>query len=97
MLNYNPETVSTDYDISTGFTREISLETVLDLYEYERPDGVRGQHGRPISETISPLRLAKAGCGVLAPATESIDKAEDRAQFSSRSMNWDRFSRSGRK
>jgi len=83
MLNYNPETVSTDYDICDRlYFDEISLETVMDLYEYERPDGVVVSMGGQIPNNLA-LRLAKAGVRVLGTSAESIDKAEDRAQFSS--------------
>ena len=83
MLNYNPETVSTDYDICDRlYFDEISLETVLDLYEHERPDGVVVSMGGQIPNNLA-LRLAKAGVRVLGTSAESIDKAEDRAQFSS--------------
>jgi len=83
MLNYNPETVSTDYDICDRlYFDEISLETVLDLYEHERPDGVVVSMGGQIPNNLA-LRLAKAGVRVLGTSAESIDKAEDRARFSS--------------
>jgi carbamoyl-phosphate synthase large subunit len=83
MLNYNPETVSTDYDMCDRlYFDEISLETVLDLYEHERPDGVVVSMGGQIPNNLA-LRLAKAGVRVLGTSAESIDKAEDRAQFSS--------------
>jgi carbamoyl-phosphate synthase large subunit len=83
MLNYNPETVSTDYDICDRlYFDEISLETVLDLCEHERPDGVVVSMGGQIPNNLA-LRLAKAGVRVLGTSAESIDKAEDRAQFSS--------------
>jgi carbamoyl-phosphate synthase large subunit len=83
MLNYNPETVSTDYDICDRlYFDEISLETVLDLYEHERPDGVVVSMGGQIPNNLA-LRLAKAGVRVLGTSAESIDKAENRAKFSS--------------
>jgi carbamoyl-phosphate synthase large subunit len=83
MLNYNPETVSTDYDICDRlYFDEISLETVLDLYEHERPEGVVVSMGGQIPNNLA-LRLAKAGVRVLGTRAESIDKAEDRAKFSS--------------
>lgn len=83
MLNYNPETVSTDYDICDRlYFDEISLETVLDLYEYERPDGVVVSMGGQVPNNLA-MRLAKAGVRVLGTSAESIDKAEDRAKFSS--------------
>jgi carbamoyl-phosphate synthase large subunit len=83
MLNYNPETVSTDYDICDRlYFDEISLETVLDLYEHERPDGVVVSMGGQIPNNLA-MRLANAGVKVFGTSAESIDKAEDRGKFSS--------------
>lgn len=83
MLNYNPETVSTDYDICDRlYFDEISLETVLDLYEHERPDGVVVSMGGQVPNNLA-LRLARAGVNVLGTRAEAIDRAEDRAKFSS--------------
>jgi carbamoyl-phosphate synthase large subunit len=82
MLNYNPETVSTDYDICDRlYFDEISLETVLDLVEHERPDGVVVSMGGQIPNNLA-LRLAAAGVKVLGTSGESIDAAEDRRKFS---------------
>ena len=83
MLNYNPETVSTDYDVCDRlYFDEISLETVLGLCEHERPDGVVVSMGGQIPNNLA-LRLAKAGVPVLGTSAESIDTAENRAKFSS--------------
>jgi carbamoyl-phosphate synthase large subunit len=83
MLNYNPETVSTDYDMCDRlYFDEISLETVLGLCEHERPDGVVVSMGGQIPNNLA-LRLAKAGVPVLGTSAESIDTAENRAKFSS--------------
>jgi carbamoyl-phosphate synthase large subunit len=83
MLNYNPETVSTDYDICDRlYFDEISLETVLDLYDHEAPDGIVVSMGGQIPNNLA-LRLAKAGAKVLGTSAESIDIAEDRRKFSS--------------
>jgi len=49
----NPETVSTDYASATGFIRRDQLETVLDLYEYERPDGVVVSMGGQIPNNLA--------------------------------------------
>ena len=82
MLNYNPETVSTDYDTCDRlYFDEISLETVLDLVEHERPDGVVVSMGGQIPNNLA-LRLAAAGVKVLGTSGESIDAAEDRRKFS---------------
>ena len=83
MLNYNPETVSTDYDICDRlYFDEISLESVLDLYEHERPDGVVVSMGGQIPNNLA-IRLANAGVKVLGTSAERIDAAEDRRRFSS--------------
>ena len=83
MMNHNPETVSTDYNMCDRlYFDEISLETVLDLYDYEHPDGVMVSMGGQIPNNLA-LRLARAGVKVLGTSAESIDKAEDRAKFSS--------------
>jgi carbamoyl-phosphate synthase large subunit len=83
MLNHNPETVSTDYDICDRlYFDELSLETVLDLYEHERPDGVVVSMGGQIPNNLA-MRLADAGVNVLGTSAERIDAAEDRGKFSS--------------
>src|SRR5213595_2111358 len=83
MLNHNPETVSTDYDMCDRlYFDEISFETVLDLYEHERPDGVVVSMGGQVANNLA-LRLARAGVKLLGTSAESIDAAEDRAKFSS--------------
>jgi carbamoyl-phosphate synthase large subunit len=83
MLNYNPETVSTDYDVCDRlYFDEINLETVLGLCEHERPDGVVVSMGGQIPNNLA-LRLSKAGVPVLGTSAESIDTAENRAKFSS--------------
>ena len=82
MLNYNPETVSTDWDeCDKLFFDEISYESVLDLYEKERPDGVIVSMGGQVPNTLA-LRLHKAGVKILGTSAESIDAAEDRKKFS---------------
>jgi carbamoyl-phosphate synthase large subunit len=82
MLNHNPETVSTDYDICDRlYFDEISLETVLDLVEHEQPDGVVVSMGGQVANNLA-LALARAGVPVLGTSAESIDGAEDRAKFS---------------
>jgi len=81
MLNHNPETVSTDYDVCDRlYFDEISVESVLDLCEYERPDGVVVSMGGQIPNNLA-LELARAGVPLLGTSAESIDRAEDRAKF----------------
>jgi carbamoyl-phosphate synthase large subunit len=83
MLNYNPETVSTDYDVCDRLIfDEVSLETVLDLYEQEQPDGVVVSMGGQIPNNLA-MQLHRAGVRVLGTSPDNIDRAEDRNKFSS--------------
>lgn len=82
MVNYNPETVSTDYDVCDKLIfEEMSFETILDIYECERPYGVVVSMGGQISNNLA-MRLHKAGVRVLGTSPENIDRAEDRSKFS---------------
>src|SRR6266571_4729344 len=82
MVNCNPETVSTDYDVCDRLIfDEISLETVLDLYEHERPYGVLVSMGGQIPNNLA-IPLHRAGVKILGTDPENIDKAEDRRKFS---------------
>ncbi|HVJ88356.1 MAG TPA: carbamoyl-phosphate synthase large subunit [Labilithrix sp.] len=81
MVNSNPETVSTDYDIADRLYFEpITLENVLAICEAEKPDGVLVQLGGQ-----TPLRLANAlaarGVRLLGTSADAIDRAEDRGRF----------------
>jgi carbamoyl-phosphate synthase large subunit len=81
MVNSNPETVSTDFDISDALYFEpLTLEDVLEIVALERPIGVVVQLGGQ-----TPLRLAKgleaAGVRILGTSPEAIDRAEDRGRF----------------
>ena len=81
MVNCNPETVSTDYDISDRLYFEpLTLEDVLGIVDRERPIGVIVQFGgqTPLNLAI-PLR--KAGVRILGTSPEQIDRAEDRKRF----------------
>ena len=81
MLNHNPETVSTDFDICDRlYFDEISLESVLDLCDHERPDGVVVSMGGQVANNLA-LGLAAAGVHLLGTSARSIDQAEDRAKF----------------
>ncbi len=82
MINCNPETVSTDYDTADRLYFEaLTLESVLDIIELEKPLGVILQLGGQ-----TPLKLAaglqKRGIKILGTSPETIDLAEDRAKFS---------------
>ncbi len=82
MLNYNPETVSTDWDECDRLVfDEVSFESVLDLWESERPEAVVVSMGGQVPNNLA-LRLAKAGVRILGTSAESIDMAEDRRKFS---------------
>ena len=82
MVNYNPETVSTDYDICDRlYFDELSFERVLDIYEKEKPLGVLLSMGGQIPNNIA-LRCHRAGVRVLGTPPPSIDRAEDRFKFS---------------
>jgi len=82
MINYNPETVSTDYDISDKlYFDELSLERVLDIYEKEKPEGVIVSTGGQIPNNIA-TKLKKAGVKVLGTDPKYIDQAENRHKFS---------------
>lgn len=81
MVNCNPETVSTDYDTTDKLYFEpLTLEDVLNICEFEKPDGVIVSFGGQ-----TPLKLAKAleanGIKILGTSTEGIDLAEDRKRF----------------
>lgn len=83
MINYNPETVSTDYDVCDRlYFEELSLERVLDIVELERPLGVIVSTGGQIANTLAP-RLHRRGVPVLGTSPVSIDAAEDRHKFAS--------------
>ena len=82
VINYNPETVSTDYDISDKlYFEEITLERVLDIYEKEKPLGVIVSVGGQIPNNLA-LKLHETGVNILGTSAESIDAAEDRFKFS---------------
>ena len=83
VVNYNPETVSTDYDESDKlYFEEISLERILDIYELERSRGVIVSVGGQIPNNLA-TPLHQQGVRILGTPAESIDAAEDRHKFSS--------------
>jgi carbamoyl-phosphate synthase large subunit len=82
MINYNPETVSTDYDeCDRLYFDELSLERVLDIYELEKPLGIIPSMGGQIPNNLA-LKCHEAGARILGTSPRSIDRAEDRHQFS---------------
>jgi carbamoyl-phosphate synthase large subunit len=83
LVNYNPETVSTDYDVCDRlYFDSINFETVLDIYERERCIGVIVSVGGQIPNNLA-LQLHEAGVKVLGTSPLDIDRAEDRHKFSS--------------
>ncbi len=81
MVNCNPETVSTDYDVSDRLYFEpLTLEDVLQIIEIEKPEGIIVHYGGQ-----TPLKLAaaleKSGANIIGTSPDSIDLAEDRARF----------------
>ena len=82
MINYNPETVSTDYDMCDRlYFDELSFERVMDIIELETPLGVILSMGGQIPNNLA-LRLHGQGVPILGTPPESIDRAEDRHKFS---------------
>lgn len=82
LINYNPETVSTDYDEADRlYFEELSYERVMDIYELERASGVVVSVGGQLPQNIA-LRLQQARVNVLGTDPLNIDSAEDRHKFS---------------
>ena len=82
MVNCNPETVSTDYDMSDKlYFEELTKERILDIYEKENPLGVITSVGGQIPNNLA-LKLDSLGVRLLGTSAKSIDQAEDRAKFS---------------
>ncbi|PBP27306.1 carbamoyl-phosphate synthase arginine-specific large chain [Diplocarpon rosae] len=83
MINYNPETYSTDFDTADKlYFEELSYERVLDIYELEHSTGVVVSVGGQLPQNIA-LRLQEAGgAKILGTDPKDIDKAEDRQKFS---------------
>lgn len=82
MVNYNPETVSTDYDTCDRlYFDELSFERVMDIVELEMPKGVIVSTGGQIPNNLA-MRLAGQHVPILGTSAESIDRAEDRQKFS---------------
>ncbi len=83
MINYNPETVSTDYDMCDRlYFDELSYERVMDIIELENPMGVIVSVGGQIPNNLA-VRLDAAGVHLMGTSAKSIDNAEDRHKFSS--------------
>jgi carbamoyl-phosphate synthase large subunit len=83
VVNCNPETVSTDYDIcSRLYFEELTLERILDIADFESPKGVVTSVGGQTANNLTPS-LAKAGLKLLGTSAEDVDRAENRSKFSS--------------
>jgi carbamoyl-phosphate synthase large subunit len=82
VINCNPETVSTDYDICDRlYFEELTLERVLDIAEFEKPTGIVTAVGGQTANNLTP-KLAKNGIKIIGTAYEDIDRAENRSHFS---------------
>ena len=82
MINYNPETVSTDYDMCDRlYFDELTYERVMDILELEQPHGVILSVGGQIPNNLA-TRLDRSGVNILGTSANSIDNAEDRHKFS---------------
>ncbi len=83
LINYNPETVSTDFDeCDRLYFEELTFETIFDIYKKESPVGIIISMGGQVPNNLA-LRLHQAGLRVLGTPPEKIDQAEDRHKFSS--------------
>jgi len=83
MINYNPETVSTDYDMCDRlYFDELTFERVIDIIELECPHGVIVSTGGQIPNNLA-MRLDEQRVPILGTSARDIDNAEDRAKFSS--------------
>ncbi|MCF8379271.1 MAG: carbamoyl-phosphate synthase (glutamine-hydrolyzing) large subunit [Bacteroidales bacterium] len=82
MINYNPETVSTDYDVCDRlYFDELSFERVMDIHDLENPKGLIVSVGGQIPNNLA-MRLHNQKVNILGTSPESIDNAENRHKFS---------------
>jgi carbamoyl-phosphate synthase large subunit len=82
MINYNPETVSTDYDMCDRlYFDELTFERVMDIIELENPHGIIVSTGGQIPNNLA-MRLDEQQVNILGTSAQSIDNAEDREKFS---------------
>jgi carbamoyl-phosphate synthase large subunit len=81
IINCNPETVSTDYDVSNRlYFEELTFERVMDIYEKEKPSGVITCVGGQTANNLTP-HLSKHGVKIIGTSSEDVDRAEDREKF----------------
>ena len=82
VVNCNPETVSTDYDICTRlYFEELTQERILDINEFEHPKGIITCVGGQTANNLT-LSLSQHGVNILGTSAEDVDRAEDRSKFS---------------
>ncbi len=82
VVNCNPETVSTDYDICTRlYFEELTQERLLDITEFENPKGVITCVGGQTANSLTP-GLAQHGINIMGTSADDVDRAEDRSKFS---------------
>jgi len=82
VVNCNPETVSTDYDICNRlFFEELTLERILDIYEFENSKGIVTSVGGQTANNLTPI-LADNGVTLIGTSAQNIDRAENRSKFS---------------
>ena len=82
VVNCNPETVSTDYDICTRlYFEELTQERILDIVEFENPKGIITCVGGQTANNLTP-GLAQRGVNILGTSAQDVDRAEDRSKFS---------------
>ena len=82
MINYNPETVSTDYDVSDKlYFEELTTERIMDIYDKEKPIGIITSVGGQIPNNLS-MKLTDLGAKILGTSAQNVDIAEDRSKFS---------------
>jgi carbamoyl-phosphate synthase large subunit len=81
IINCNPETVSTDYDVSNRlYFEELTFERVMDIHEKEKPSGVITCVGGQTANNLTP-HLSKHGVKIIGTSSEDVDRAEDREKF----------------
>jgi carbamoyl-phosphate synthase large subunit len=81
IINCNPETVSTDYDVPERlYFEELTFERVMDIYEKEKPKGIVTCVGGQTANNLAP-KLALAGVHIIGTRSENVDRAEDRVKF----------------
>ncbi|MGB7558105.1 MAG: carbamoyl-phosphate synthase (glutamine-hydrolyzing) large subunit [Nitrososphaeraceae archaeon] len=81
VINCNPETVSTDYDVSDRlYFEELTFERVLDIYEREKACGIVTCVGGQVANNLTP-KLSKAKVKIVGTSSEDVDRAEDRVKF----------------